>query len=108
MRRPRTDSEQERLDERRELFVELVALVLVVVLAPVLLVLHEALLMRAYVRDRTNAKTSAGAWRLLVLAAVAEAPVAASDILPYERRGGGPRRLRPRRASVRRPGGAVS
>jgi hypothetical protein len=33
MRRPRTDSEQERLDERRDLFVEFVALVLVVVLA---------------------------------------------------------------------------
>jgi hypothetical protein len=33
MRRPRTDSEKERLDERRELFVELAALVLVVVLA---------------------------------------------------------------------------
>jgi hypothetical protein len=33
MRRPLTDSEKELLDERRELFVELVALVLVVVLA---------------------------------------------------------------------------
>jgi hypothetical protein len=33
MRRPRTDSEKELLDERRDLFVEFVALVLVVVLA---------------------------------------------------------------------------
>ena len=33
MRRPRTDGEKELLDERRDLFVEFVALVLVVVLA---------------------------------------------------------------------------
>jgi hypothetical protein len=33
MQRPRTDSEKELLDERRDLFVEFVALVLVVVLA---------------------------------------------------------------------------